>query len=296
MSSHVAPSGAADPPSGNPLISHAQLLRLYDVMLEQRLLDSALRREFLRKKWSTKHLPALEHPAVSAGIFSNARAGDSVAAPNYSFAANLASGALLPTLLRDLSDTASAAKSPRRRITLDPAAQLAAITGAALAQQAAAQGQIVLALPAREFWLEDKASATILRWAAERHLPILYITLARSLPEPGESQSKFGLPQISVDANDVVAVYRVAQECVQRARAGIGPTWIQCCLPAKSRPTGPLAVMQKFLEARKLVPPSHQKDTEKKWREQWKRSWKTASRSSSEAAGALPISSFHAGL
>ena len=36
------------------------------------------------------------------------------------------------------------------------------------------------------------------------------------------------LPRMYVDANDVVAVYRVAQEAIARARRGQGPTLIEC--------------------------------------------------------------------
>ncbi len=38
----------------------------------------------------------------------------------------------------------------------------------------------------------------------------------------------YGLPGVSVDGNDVVAVYRAADEAVRRARAGGGPTLLEC--------------------------------------------------------------------
>ena len=38
----------------------------------------------------------------------------------------------------------------------------------------------------------------------------------------------YGIPGVAVDGNDVLAVYRVAGEAVQRARAGGGPTLIEC--------------------------------------------------------------------
>jgi 2-oxoisovalerate dehydrogenase E1 component len=38
----------------------------------------------------------------------------------------------------------------------------------------------------------------------------------------------YGLPGVAVDGNDVLAVYRAAGEAVQRARAGGGPTLIEC--------------------------------------------------------------------
>jgi 2-oxoisovalerate dehydrogenase E1 component len=38
----------------------------------------------------------------------------------------------------------------------------------------------------------------------------------------------YGLPGIAVDGNDVLAVYQAAGEAIQRARAGHGPTLIEC--------------------------------------------------------------------
>ena len=36
----------------------------------------------------------------------------------------------------------------------------------------------------------------------------------------------YGFPEISVDGNDAIAVYRVAQEAIERARCGGGATLI----------------------------------------------------------------------
>jgi len=38
----------------------------------------------------------------------------------------------------------------------------------------------------------------------------------------------YGMPGVRVDGNDVLAIYRVVSEAVQRARAGGGPTFIEC--------------------------------------------------------------------
>src|SRR5260370_23864196 len=38
----------------------------------------------------------------------------------------------------------------------------------------------------------------------------------------------YGFPGITVDGNDVVAVYRVTREAIHRARTGGGPTLIEC--------------------------------------------------------------------
>lgn len=47
-------------------------------------------------------------------------------------------------------------------------------------------------------------------------------------PEVANRGTAYGLPGVGVDGNDVRAVYAVAQEAVARARAGGGPTLIEC--------------------------------------------------------------------
>ena len=60
---------------------------------------------------------------------------------------------------------------------------------------------------------------------------------------------KCGLPSIPVDRNDVVAVYRVVHEAVDRARRGGGPTLIESkpwTLDIHSQ--DPIARMQQYLQ------------------------------------------------
>ena len=38
----------------------------------------------------------------------------------------------------------------------------------------------------------------------------------------------YGIPGVTVDGNDVLAVFRAAEEAVKRARSGLGPTLIEC--------------------------------------------------------------------
>jgi 2-oxoisovalerate dehydrogenase E1 component len=47
-------------------------------------------------------------------------------------------------------------------------------------------------------------------------------------PDVGNRGSAYGLPSVIVDGNDVCAVYAAAGEAVARARAGDGPTLIEC--------------------------------------------------------------------
>jgi 2-oxoisovalerate dehydrogenase E1 component len=47
-------------------------------------------------------------------------------------------------------------------------------------------------------------------------------------PSIGSRGTAYGIPGITVDGNDVLEIYQVAQEAVARARSGGGPTLIEC--------------------------------------------------------------------
>src|SRR3974390_1606049 len=72
-----------------------------------------------------------------------------------------------------------------------------------------------------------------------------------AVPHPAADRaSAYGLPRIVVDGNDADAVYRTAQAAFEKARAGEGPSLIECLTyrhsghsradPAKYRPEGEL--------------------------------------------------------
>ena len=79
-----------------------------------------------------------------------------------------------------------------------------------------------------------------LNMAALWKLPILFVVennkwaigmaheRATSQPEIYKKASVFGMPGVEVDGMDVLAVRAVAQEAIARARAGEGPTLIEC--------------------------------------------------------------------
>src|SRR5712692_10559334 len=79
-----------------------------------------------------------------------------------------------------------------------------------------------------------------LNFAGVWHSPIVFVVQnnqwAISVPLKKQTHSRtiaqkalaYGFPGIQVDGNDVLAVYAVAREAVERARAGGGPTLIEC--------------------------------------------------------------------
>jgi len=61
------------------------------------------------------------------------------------------------------------------------------------------------------------------RWAVA--VPASY---ALSVEDVAARASAYNMPGVTVDGTDVLAVYEVAEQAVQRARAGGGPTLIEC--------------------------------------------------------------------
>ena len=79
-----------------------------------------------------------------------------------------------------------------------------------------------------------------LNFAALKKLPAVYVVENNLIAEftPSENfmpieniadrAAAFGIPGVIVDGNDVMAVYETAQEAIRRARAGAGPSLIEC--------------------------------------------------------------------
>jgi pyruvate dehydrogenase E1 component alpha subunit len=79
-----------------------------------------------------------------------------------------------------------------------------------------------------------------LNFAAVFQSPVIFVCQnnqwAISIPVAQQTRSKtlaqkalaYGMPGLQVDGNDILAVYAAAQEAVQRARSGEGPTLIEC--------------------------------------------------------------------
>lgn len=79
-----------------------------------------------------------------------------------------------------------------------------------------------------------------MNFAGVYQIPVIFVCQnnqwAISVPRAKQTRSKtlaqkalaYGMPGIQVDGNDILAVYAAAKEAVDRARAGDGPTMIEC--------------------------------------------------------------------
>lgn len=134
--------------------------------------------------------------------------------------------------------------------------------GAALANKTKKSGKVALVFGSNG---NGDAWRDALEVARVHLLPMIFVSaidLARERRNHAPDNSKLEpgteLPQITVDGNDVVAVYRVAHEAIERARRDRGPTLIEC---APYRVQGrlhndPVANMEGYLKAKGLWRPA----------------------------------------
>jgi pyruvate dehydrogenase E1 component subunit alpha len=124
-------------------------------------------------------------------------------------------------------------------ITIPVATQLPHAVGLAYAAQYRGDDAVVMA------YCGDGATSEgdfheALNFAGVWHVPVVFIVQnnqwAISVPLKKQTHSRtlaqkalaYGFPGIQVDGNDVLAVYAASREAVDRARAGGGPTLVEC--------------------------------------------------------------------
>jgi pyruvate dehydrogenase E1 component alpha subunit len=116
---------------------------------------------------------------------------------------------------------------------------LSIVTGAGLAAQIAGKGGVAVC-----FFGDGAANAgsfhESLNIAASWKLPMLYVCehnswaantsakMTHGADDVAGRAAGYGIPGVVVDGNDVMAVYEAAVEAVARARAGEGPTLLEC--------------------------------------------------------------------
>lgn len=226
------------------MISPEKLIALYTAMLKCRLTAEAV--DQMKQQQCGE-------AAYAAAVADLERKDTLHAGPSHALA-GLVRGA---TIQRTI-----AALSRAGRVRKSAADDLAAACVSAKRHKAAGKKAVAMV------FIGD-AAASVSAWkkslmqAARRSLPVVFVSL-RSEGEtpaflgsdtiPAEGMA-FGVPIITVDGNDVVAVYRVAYESLTRARQLSNPTLIDClCLKEDG-----LDVMESFLHARSLLTPAQKR-------------------------------------
>jgi TPP-dependent pyruvate/acetoin dehydrogenase alpha subunit len=257
----VPPSAqSATSEASNPLIGDAKLKQLYSTMLQCRILDE--RAHELRSS-SDKSARLFRREAATVGAALDLRRDDWLVPLQADVLGKFLKGVSLATIFSELhpseASKTSNAKAPSTSAlrenhspfhlvpgAANPAAQLNLASGVALALQAAKSRNLVMAFcgntsDSGQRWHEA------LTFAGKHCLPLLVIANRKATSKAasrGEDKTLTSLvseghhcelPVIPVDADDIVAIYRVACESIHKARHGGGPTLIHAIsFPARS--------------------------------------------------------------
>ena len=120
-----------------------------------------------------------------------------------------------------------------------PRAGLPIATGAGLSAKLRKSGQVALC------FFGDGASNQgtfheAINIGSAFGLPVVYVcennlyavgtrqSKVRKIEDIADRGASYGIPGLAVDGNDVIAVYEACAEAVERARAGRGPTLVEC--------------------------------------------------------------------
>src|SRR5579859_3916017 len=236
----------------SPLISNDKLRQLYSTMLKCRTLEERARVLFKQSKFTGNYYAAVGQEAAAVGTAIDLRVEDTIGPSHRDFITGFIKGAPLDKMLCHLyargnspdkgrSSPAHFGYAPLNVITPAStiAAQLNIATGVALANKMKKNDNIAVAYSgdgstSLGFWHEA------LNFAGVHDLPIVFVCqnnlwaesvnlqFQTKVPDISVKAQAYGFPGITVDGNDVVAVYRVAQEAIARARRGQGPTLIEC--------------------------------------------------------------------
>jgi pyruvate dehydrogenase E1 component alpha subunit len=238
--------------NGASPLSEDTLKRLYSYMLKCRMVEERARLLFRQGKFAGNYYAAVGQEATEVGATIDLEPEDTIAPSHRNFVTNIMKGTPLKAMFAQLyarrtspdqgrSSPAHCGYAPTNVITPAStiAAQLNIGTGVALAYKVQKKPNIVVALSGEGstslgFWHEA------VNFAGVHRLPIVYILennlwaesvnvrLQTAVEDLSTKAQAYGFPGITVDGNDVVAVYRVAREAIARARQGGGPTLIEC--------------------------------------------------------------------
>src|SRR5438309_6746458 len=225
-----------------PDLSATELKRLYRAMLLGRRLDERMVRLQRQGRIGT-FAPIKGQEASQIGAVATLRREDWMVPSFRETAAMLWRGWPIEQLLAFFAGRLEGGRpAPDQRdlpITIPVATQLPHAVGLAYAAQYRGDDAVVMA------FFGDGATSEgdfheAMNFAGVWHVPVVLVCQnnqwAISVPIKKQTHSRtlaqkalaYGFPGIQVDGNDVLAVYAAAREAVARARAGEGPTLLEC--------------------------------------------------------------------
>jgi TPP-dependent pyruvate/acetoin dehydrogenase alpha subunit len=233
-------------------VSLSECAHLYEEMVRIRMFEDEIARLFLEGEIpGTTHLYQGQE-AVAVGVCAALEPGDSVAATYRGHGACLARHtdptALFAELLGRATGVCGGRAGSMNIVDLVHGVigcfgivggSIGAATGAALAAQLLHDGSVSVAFfgdgATNQGYFHES-----LNFAAVRRMPVVFVcennrygewTATEKVTAGNDIAARadaYGMPGVRVDGNDVLAVRDVARSAVTRARAGDGPTLLEC--------------------------------------------------------------------
>ncbi len=286
----VPSSLAGDASPSNPDVLRA----LYSVLLKTRMLEEQVLTLLRAGRIPGTAVPILGGEATEVGACIGLQPDDSFSSSQPKLACHIVIGTPLQRVFDQLfrrdaapESTPPSASADALRVvpqTTSLTGQLDIAAGIALTYRNLGKPNVVVALAddglaALGFWHEAASLASHYR------LPLVFMVenCAQSHPTgAGTVQSEedlrhraedYGFPGITVDGNDLVAVWRVTQESIHRARSGAGPTLIECRTWRWHAEADSPASNGRPSKSRREHDPLHHMEHYMKKRNLWKQAW-----------------------
>lgn len=241
------------PPSREPgaALGAELLTRLYAGMLRIRKAEEAIVKLYPEQQIRCPTHLSIGQEAVAVGVCAALEPRDAVLSGHRCHAHYLAKGGTLRGMFAELYGKAAGCcggKGGSMHLAAPEAGMLGAsaivagsvplAVGAALAARLGSTDAVAVAFFG-DAGVEQGVTHESLAFAALRRLPVLFvcenngyathspIAARQASPDIAPRAAAYGVPGVTVDGNDVLAVYRAAQTAVRRARRGEGPTLIE---------------------------------------------------------------------
>lgn len=233
-------------------LSDKILMGLYTNLMKTRVLDERLRKLFRQGRYAGTYFSAVGQEATTVGPTYGLRDEDIVAPSHREIGAAVTKGIPITKIIAqiygrnnspDKGKTHPCHYGDRKLGVITPASTVAGQTiigtGCAMAFKIQKKDNVVVAFfgegaTSRGGWHEA------LNYAGIHKLPIVYIcqnnfwaesvpaTLQAAIEHFADRAKAYGFPGVTIDGNDVVQVHKTAAEAIAKARAGEGPTFIEC--------------------------------------------------------------------
>ena len=242
----------AEPDTEKGGYSRNLLLGLYRMLVKCRMCDEKARILFRQGKYAGNFYSGVGQEATEVGAAYTLREDDWIAPSHRDWTSNIIKGAPLKSCFAQLFSKVTSPDRGRsspahmgypQLNVITPASsiagQLTVGTGVALGLKKLGKDSVVVS------FFGDGATSfggfhEALNFAGVHRLPIIYVCqnnlwaesvplrLQTALKDLSDRAKAYGFPGVSVDGNDVLAVYEAAVKAIARARAGDGPTFVEC--------------------------------------------------------------------